>query len=167
MKEITRHFSLLRIGRFQPIHDWTGSGPQCGDALEYYASGVPKKTPAFFEAFPPIEINGKTHNVWIRGEGETVEAAEQQCWEWLQKVVAPHEHRMERRNRADGYAFCVICDIGAMCFEPLTACAVCNQPTRFSQSIDERWWCENHLVACPEQLRSESMKYHIHPVLAG
>ena len=77
---------------------------------------------AFFEAFP------KTPSCFLRGEGKTIEEAEEDCWKKYQKVLNCN-HEMERRDRTDGYAYCKHCSYSSTVFEPLTKCCKCGKPT--------------------------------------
>jgi hypothetical protein len=99
---------------------------------------------AFFEAFP------RSPDVFIRGEGETVDAAEEDAWRRYMRVVDGHEHEWDRRDRTDGYAHCLACGIGCMVFEPLTNCAVCAIPAAYGQDAEAAWYCEAHHKELPD-----------------
>lgn len=71
---------------------------------EYYKT-------CFFEAFP-LET-------FLRGEGKTIEEAEEKCWNAYAKILGCQSHEFERRNRQDGYAFCKHCNYSGMFLEPL------------------------------------------------
>lgn len=92
---------------------------------------------AFFEAFP------KKPSCFLRGEGATIEEAEQACWDKYQKVLTC-DHEMERRDRTDGYAFCKHCSYSSTVFEPLTKCCKCGVPTANASDKDEKYYCKKH-----------------------
>jgi len=100
---------------------------------------------AFVEAFLD-EPRG-----FVRGEGETLEAAEQACWERYRTVVACHPgHEFERRGRTDGYAWCMHCGIGvADALRPTTTCVVCGCVTADVHDVRGEVYCSAHLEAVP------------------
>jgi hypothetical protein len=112
---------------------------QCGDSGIVLNSKSPENsyTTAFFEAFP------KNPSCFLRGEGNTIEEAENQCWEKYQKVMVCN-HEMERRDRTDGYAYCKHCSYSSTVFEPLTKCCKCKIPTAHSQDYKGKWYCKKH-----------------------
>lgn len=135
-------------GDYECKHPWTffvqcgGSGIVFGKEKSY--------TTAFFEAFP------KEPSCFLRGEGATVEEAEQQCWDKYQKLISC-EHEMERRHRTDGYAYCKHCSYSAMVFEPLTKCKVCNVPTNYDSEKDNKtFYCRKHYRLMP---KSKKLSY--------
>lgn len=94
-------------------------------------------TTAFFEAFP------KKPSCFLRGEGKTIEEAEESCWQKYQKLLNCN-HEMERRNRTDGYGYCKHCSYSSMVFEPLTKCCKCGKPTAYTYDYKKNWYCEKH-----------------------
>jgi hypothetical protein len=112
-------------------------GVQCGGSGVVLVEKGENYRTAFFEAFP------KKPSCFLRGEGATVEEAEENCWNKYQKVIAC-EHEMERKNRTDGYGYCKHCSYSSMVFEPLTKCCKCNTPTAFSQDYRGKWYCAKH-----------------------
>jgi hypothetical protein len=112
---------------------------QCGESGIVLNSKSPEKSyqTAFFEAFP------KNPSCFLRGEGTTVEEAENQCWEKYQKVINCN-HEMERRDRTDGYGYCKHCSYSSTVFEPLTKCCKCNIPTAYTQDYKGNWYCNKH-----------------------
>lgn len=110
------------------------------DPLSGLAEGMASEecyTTAFFEAFP------KNPSCFLRGEGKTIEEAEESCWQKYQKVLTCN-HEMERRGRTDGYAYCKHCSYSATVFEPLTKCCKCGKPTAYTQDYKGNWYCEKH-----------------------
>lgn len=111
-----------------------------GNALEGLSEGLASKetyTTAFFEAFP------KKPSCFLRGEGKTIEDAEESCWQKYQKVLNCN-HEMERRDRTDGYGYCKHCSYSSTIFEPLTKCCKCGKPTAFTNDYKKNWYCEKH-----------------------
>jgi len=110
------------------------------DPLKGLAEGIADEesyTTAFFEAFP------KKPSCFLRGEGKTIEEAEESCWQKYQKVLNCN-HEMERRDRTDGYGYCKHCSYSSTVFEPLTKCCKCGKPTAHTQDYKGNWYCEKH-----------------------
>jgi len=110
------------------------------EPLKELADGIADKesyTTAFFEAFP------NKPKCFLRGEGKTIEEAEEQCWEKYQKI-SNCDHEMERRDRTDGYAYCKHCSYSSMAFEPLTKCCKCGEPTAYTKDHKGNYYCEKH-----------------------
>lgn len=108
---------------------------------------------AFFEAFP------KEPETFIRGEGKTIELAEQKAWEKFNRYMQCSGHEFERRGYENGAGFCKKCGMfksGA--FEPLTICCICEKPTHHSIDKLELWYCEEHESEIPEENKTESYK---------
>ena len=116
------------------------------DALEGLVEGMASEETyitAFFEAFP------KNPSCFLRGEGKTIEEAEEECWKKYQKVVTC-DHEMERRDRTDGYGYCKKCSYSHMVFQPLTKCCKCGKPTAYSKDYKGRYYCEKHNTTKPK-----------------
>jgi hypothetical protein len=116
------------------------------DPIKGLSEGIANKesyTTAFFEAFP------KEPSCFLRGEGKTIEDAEESCWIKYQKVLNCN-HEMERRDRTDGYGYCKHCSYSSMVFEPLTKCCKCNKPTAFSKDYKDKYYCEKHNQSKPK-----------------
>lgn len=118
-----------------------------GCYVQWGASGIVfgkdgARQTAFFEAFP---VEPKT---FIRGEGETIAAAEEAAFAKLQRILTCPGHEFERGGRSDGFGYCKHCHMGqANAFEPLTRCHVCDKPTAYSlghKDGQEFWYCEEH-----------------------
>lgn len=120
---------------------------QCGGKGVVFGEGGGYTT-AFFEAFP------KKPSCFLRGEGATVEEAEEACWNRYQKVLTC-EHEMERRNRTDGYGYCKHCTYSSMVFEPLTKCCKCNIPTAFGTDYKGKMYCKKHHGTRPKNPNAE------------
>lgn len=93
---------------------------------------------AFFEAFP------KNPRCFLRGEGQTIEAAELDAWNKYQRILHCKEHIWDRRDRDDGYAFCTQCPLSGTFLEPLTKCKICDVPTAEHQGKDKIVYCHLH-----------------------
>ena len=104
--------------------------------------------PAFFEAFPTEP------SCFLRGEGETLADAEEQCWLEYQKIMACGAHEFERRGRRDGYGFCKKCGMGSMFAEPLDTCSVCGKPTNYITDSRGVFFCEEHITDIPLEFRN-------------
>lgn len=117
-----------------------------GDPLNGLIEGMSSKesyTTAFFEAFP------NKPRTFIRGEGKTIEEAEESCWQKYQKILICN-HEMERRNRTDGYGYCKHCSYSSTVFEPLTKCCKCGETTAYSQDYRGKWYCKKHSRVKPK-----------------
>jgi len=117
-----------------------------GDPLKELAEGMASEesyTTAFFEAFP------KTPSCFIRGEGNTIEEAEEECWKKYQKIINC-DHEMERRKRTDGYGYCKHCYYSSMVFEPLTKCCKCGKPTAYTTDHKGNYYCKKHSRTKPK-----------------
>lgn len=105
---------------------------------------------AFFEAFP------ENPSCFIRGEGSTVEEAEQDAWNQFQKYVACPEHEFERRGYTNGGGFCKHCGMfKGKAFEPSETCYRCNANTYYGKTNDGRYFCEECRDDVPEKLLSQ------------
>lgn len=134
---------------YETKYDW-GFFCQAGTSGVVFSKTGNYKT-AFFEAFP------RSPKCFIRGEGSTVEEAEQQAWDKWQKIQVC-KHEMERRHRTDGYGYCKHCSYSSMVFEPLTKCCKCGKLTAYSSDIKKNWYCEKHRVTMPKRLQHEWMQ---------
>ena len=98
---------------------------------------------AFFEAFP---LDPQT---FIRGEGETVEAAEEAAWQKWQRVLeCPGDvHEFETRGYMNGAGFCIHCGLfqsGVFDLAELgSVCVVCGVGTYWC-CRDGKLYCEEH-----------------------
>jgi hypothetical protein len=140
MTTIARMSSLSKTfpEGYQCKHEWPEDCVvQAGDSGIVFTNSGAYRT-AFFEAFP---INP---NTFIRGEGETVEVAESDCWsKWMRISVCP-EHEFERRGYHNGYGVCKRCGMGGMVFEPDVFCCICGKPTFFTQDSRGLYYCQEH-----------------------
>lgn len=93
---------------------------------------------AFFEAFP------RDPSCFLRGEGITVEEAEEKTWIKWQKILSCPAHEFERKGRDDGYAYCRHCPYSGTFLEPTTTCKKCGIPTQHAQDALDNWYCLTH-----------------------
>lgn len=132
-------------------YHWTESGKnisvQGGDTGMVF-SEKGNYTTAFFEAFPDKP------RCFIRGEGITIEEAEESAWKKYQKILTC-DHEMERRNRTDGYGYCKHCSYSSTVFEPLTHCRRCGEKTAYSKDYKGRFYCKKHSYTKPKNPNPE------------
>lgn len=117
-----------------------------GNALDGLSEGLASDEcyeTAFFEAFP------NTPSCFIRGEGKTIEEAEEMAWKKYQKILTCN-HEMERRDRTDGYAYCNHCSYSSKVFEPLTKCCKCGKSTAYSTDYKDNYYCKKHSYTKPK-----------------
>lgn len=102
---------------------------------------------AFFEAFP------RNPDTFIRGEGECVELAEQDCWQKYQRIVNCPSHEFEERGRTDGAGWCKHCDLfmTKVFTEHLHPCCICGEPTHSHQDTKGLWYCSDHIKDVPDE----------------
>jgi hypothetical protein len=95
-------------------HEWPEDcGIQGGTHGVVFRPNAPPYQTAFFEAFPSNPIT------FIRGEGKTVEAAEDQAWESWQRYLACPGHDFEKRRYRNGGGICRYCGLfKSDAFEP-------------------------------------------------
>ncbi len=77
---------------------------------------------AFFEAFLPVEG-------FIRGEGETIAAAERAAWALLERDRACPRHQWTRRGYRNGLGFCRFCGASRSgVFRPIVTLGTWREP---------------------------------------
>lgn len=124
---------------------------QCGDSGVVF-SKEGNYTTAFFEAFP------RNPDTFIRGEGATIEEAEQQAWDKLQKYSGCTNHEWEKRGYTNGAGFCKHCNMFAShVFLIETTCCVCNKVSNYS-SYGGKTYCKEHFYDVPEESRDHVWK---------
>ncbi len=78
---------------------------------------------AFFEAFP------RNPNTFLRGEGNTVAAAETAAWKKYQRHAACDHPTFEKRGYTNGAGFCVACGMfSSRHYAPWEKCPHCDYP---------------------------------------
>jgi len=104
-------------------------------------------TTAFFEAFPKEPLD-----TFIRGEGESLDEAEQKCWEEYEKQLNCPNHEYERGKYRGGHGKCKHCDhFKSDVFESLDHCRICGAGTRHEQDINDEWICKKCSPTLPKE----------------
>jgi len=110
--------------------------------LVFGPSGGEDKIVAFFEAFPADP------QTFLRGEGETVEAAELAAWFQWMKISECPGHSFETRGSTNGGGFCRHCNLFAsgvfpasedtrpLEAQPLLARLFGGDPTAFERALE-------------------------------
>jgi hypothetical protein len=124
---------------------------QAGDSGIVFSKSGNYKT-AFFEAFP------RDPDTFIRGEGKTIEEAEDDCWAQYEKIKACPNHEFERRGRTDGYAYCKHCNLSGSFLKPTTKCCKCGELTAYTKNLDV-WLCKDCYDALPDAALDEFGMY--------
>lgn len=102
---------------------------------------------AFFEAFP------RDPNTFIRGEGVTIEEAEEKAWNKYQRHLNCTGHEYEKRGYRNGCGFCKHCGLfSSDVFEPDEICYLCGSKTYHGQTNANTWYCESCADKVPEEL---------------
>lgn len=100
---------------------------------------------AFFEAFP------KNPSCFIRGEGKTIEEAEEDAFNDFQKILSCKQHEFEPRGRRDGYGYCKHCSLSMSGVLPiLNKCCKCKTPTNWTSDDKGRYYCKKHARMKPK-----------------
>lgn len=120
-------------------------------------------TTAYFEAFPrtPEEL-------FIRGEGPTLEEAEDACWAKLERQGSCPGHEYEPRGYKNGGGFCKHCNQfkgKAFTGEELGQfCVDCGVGTTWA-NVDDDWYCKLHSPTRSEEENEERWRMdHDQPV---
>jgi len=145
-------------GPYECKRDWPEKCfVQAGGRGIVFDSQSPKDsyTTAFFEAFPACVVRGGGHQMFLRGEGKTIQDAETDCWNRYQKILACPKHEFERRGYVNGYCFCKHCNAGGTFMEPSVHCKTCGVPASYAQDKSGNWYCEPHFEALPDDALQE------------
>ena len=127
--------------------DWPDNcGVQCGsNGIVLFKKGNYRT--AFFEAFP------KNPSTFIRGEGSTIEEAEESAWQQYERYNHCEKHEFERRGYTNGSGFCKHCGLfQSKIFKPLTTCQICGKPTNYTCDKENNFYCREHKDDIPEEL---------------
>jgi len=80
---------------------------------------------------------------FIRGEGATINDAENKAWEQFNKIINCECHEFERRDYDNGAGFCKNCGLfKSDAFEPTTKCKFCLNTTYYMRLTDNEMCCE-------------------------
>jgi len=110
---------------------------------------------AFFEAFPHTE----KVDTFLRGEGKSIEEAEEDAWKQYQNFENCLKHEFDRRDRTGGEAWCIHCNMfKSEAFEPLTKCCICQLPTTQASDIEKNYYCPEHEKLMPLELQHDWQK---------
>lgn len=113
------------------------------------ASKKESYTTAFFEAFP------KNPSCFIRGEGKSIEEAEDKAYEKFKSILDCQGHDFESRGRKDGYGYCKHCSLSLSGVLPiLNKCCKCKEPTNWTTDDDGRYYCKKHARVKPKSKHS-------------
>lgn len=108
---------------------------QCGSKGVVFSQNSTYKT-AFFEY--------ADSDKFIRGEGLTIQDAEEDAFLKYEKIINCKNHVFERRNYKNGAGICRHCQLfKSKVFDPLHLCSNCNTPTNFYIKKDKNL-CEEH-----------------------
>ncbi len=122
------------------------SGNEATQKLPFYRT-------AFFEAFP------RNPNTFIRGEGKTVEEAENECWKTYQAYFECDHPSFEPRDYENGSGFCTKCGLWfSGVIKPIHPCQVCGKLTWDTKDKDGDFWCEDHYRQMPVEKMTETQK---------
>lgn len=98
---------------------------------------------AFFEAFP------KDPSCFLRGEGSSIELAEEDCFKKWQTIQNCSSHEFDRKGRTDGYAYCTKCSYSSTVLDPVTTCVDCGTPTAKTTDNKDNHRCWKHHYLLP------------------
>lgn len=124
-------------------HDWpyTVSIGGCGNAAPEVGPDGVRTTGPFLEVYPD--------GSFIRGEGATIEEAEDKAWAEYQRHVACPGHEFEAHTYRNGSGICRLCrrfQSNVFTAEELQMfCSECRTPT-FHQRIGSTMRCKEHEV---------------------
>lgn len=136
---------------------------QCGDDGIVFTENSSYRT-AYFEAFP------RDPHTLIRGEGKTIQEAEESAWNQIQKHLACKKHKFERREYRNGAGFCVHCGLfNSKAYDPLEKCHICGVLTYHTCSINRVFYCAEHAHLIPDEFKTDIQKRFERPAvwLAG
>lgn len=123
---------------------------QCGDDGVVFSTKKSYHT-AFFEAFP------KSPDCFLRGEGATIEEAEQKCWQYYQNVLNCKTHEFEAGKYINGEGICKHCRLFQTdVLTPKFNCLECNLPLNHANGGNWHNYCKNHYLK-----RDESKPYRL------
>lgn len=126
---------------------------QCGGKGLVVSNEGDSYTTAFFEVF------NKNPDTFIRGEGNTVEEAEENAWNKLQIYKDCKGHEFERRGYTNRAGFCKHCGLFvSKYFKPSTKCKICGEPTNWTYNKYDEWYCKKHTHLIPYEEMNDYRK---------
>lgn len=132
-------------------HPWPDDCAVQGGAGGIVFTKTGSYTTAFVEAFP---------GTFIRGEGPTIQEAEDSAWAQYERRIQCPGHEWEARNYKNGAGFCIHCGtFGSQVFTPEDlglSCKVCGIPTYWSREITD----EGEFFYCPEHAMDRDSVWH-------
>lgn len=148
MKKIikNRSLGLMNTPDYTCKYDWpTDCFVQCGGKGVVIGNQHKKGyVTAFFEAFPS--------NNFIRGEGETVDLAEDAAWKKYQVMATCPEHHFIKSESRKRDAVCECCGFSVKNYYPPEHVCSCCGENSVSLNIDEKYFCFKHFIETAEQL---------------
>lgn len=131
---------------FGPDYDCQKNWPtdifmQCGKEGIVISSKKEKPSyrTSFFEAFP------NDPSTFIRGEGSSIEDAEDAAFQKYEKIMACNEHDYKRRLDSE-HGTCIKCGLfTSNCFPPVHSCSVC-QKTEVNYNFNKNNYCCEHYM---------------------
>lgn len=148
MKKIikNRSLGLMNTPDYTCKYDWpTECFVQCGGKGVVIGNQHRKGyVTAFFEAFP--------FNNFIRGEGETIDLAEDAAWEKYQVMATCPEHRFIKSESRKRDAVCECCGFSIRdYYPPEKECSCCGK-NNVSLYIYDQYFCLEHFIEKAEQI---------------
>lgn len=132
-------------GRYELVHPWPADVDVQGGRRGVVITGVMSYRTAFVEVFPtdPRTV--------IRGEGATLEEAEDAAWARFVRVTTPdHEHTFEQAGYRNGAGVCSTCGLfqsGVFDLAEIgSTCTICGTGTYYCV-IGDSLYCEAHAPA--------------------
>jgi len=106
------------------------------DPVDFLTNPPKHYRTAFFEAFP------RSPDTFLRGEGKSLEEAEEKCHQWWQKILACPKHEYEHHG-VDGHGKCKHCHLfQSDVLEPIAKCKVCGKK-RYGE-LNSDIYCKEH-----------------------
>ena len=131
----------IDYGRYTLRHPWPADCFVQGGSHGLVLSKTGNYQTAFVEAFP------SSPSTFLRGEGATMEAAEDACWAQYERITAcDHTAGYEARGYRNGAGFCKGCGMFASDVFDLaeigSVCVVCGTPAYWTV-VDGNIYCRD------------------------
>ncbi|EOU1990218.1 hypothetical protein [Clostridium perfringens] len=141
---------------YRLVHEWKNWTIHCSNTGIVFNSKGDCYETAFFEVYP------KDPDTFIRGQGKTINEAEEEAWKQYEKIINCHKHEFERRGYENGLGFCKHCGLlKSKAFKPSHNCVICNKATYYKTDKNGNYYCKNHADLIPlDDMRSyEKTRY--------